>query len=108
MKHTGRNQASTYKGNGKFAYQTWGSIIPRPLTDEEKHVEQALIATWGEIIGEFKMLAGTNMQKPIWIIKIYDGREVESYEGPHELDKELTRWLVNTYPEIASEYNIGS
>lgn len=103
----GKNKSPRYKGNGKFGYQYQIGMPTRELTDDEKLVEAELHKKYDDILGDFSMVAGKNKGKTLWLVKIYDGREVESYQGPHELDKELERWLIRVYPEIAARFEIG-
>lgn len=68
-------------------------MFPRPLTDEEQHVEAHIRELYGQYLSDFIMLAGTNKGKPIWVIRLEDSREVESYQGPHELEHEIIKLL---------------
>lgn len=83
-----------------------GCTFSRELTDEEKLVEAHLHQKYDPILGDFEFHACTNMGKPLWFIRIFDCREIETNAGPHELTAEIERWLIINYPEIAKEYGI--
>ena len=103
QRSTGPSKATQYRGNGKVSYQTGGMMIPRPLTDEEKHVEAYIREKYKDYIADFMMLAGTNMQKPIWMLRFENGVEAESYQGPHELEHEVMEMIKRAGHELNGE-----
>ena len=94
-RYTGPSKAPSYKGNGKFVTVAGpGCIFPRSLTEEEQRAEILLRRKYYGIVSDFKLMVGTNMGKPIWVIRTEDGRECESYEGLEPLVKEFTEWVT--------------
>lgn len=100
---TGRSKANPYKGNNKFGYSQSGSIIPQPLTPQEKAFEDKLHTKYDLILGDFKVITGTNMMKPIWMITVFDGRTIETTKNIEDLDQEITTWLKKSFPQIAED-----
>ena len=97
------SKATPYKNEGRV-YTTYGvPTLSRPLTDEEKLVEARLHEKYDEILGDFQMIACKNLGKSLWLIRLFDCREIETEIGPHELDGEISRWLKRYYPEVQGD-----
>ena len=100
------SKATPHKNEGRN-YTIYGGVcFDRPLTDEEKLVESHLHEKYDPILGEFEFHACTNMGKPLWFVRVFDCREIETNAGPHEVAGEIDRWLIKHYPDIAKEYCI--
>ena len=94
------SKATPYRGNGKFHLHFGGSMFPRPLTEEEEFIRSYIQEKYGKHMAEWNMIAGTNMGKPIWLIRLANGWEIESYQGPHELETELLRMFKRQGIEV--------
>lgn len=86
---TAPSRATTYRGNGKFSIQAGGCMFTRPLNEDEKRYEEYIRFKYGMYLSDVELRAGTNMGRPCWVIRLEDGREVDTYESLNALEKEV-------------------
>ena len=96
---SGQSKATQYRGNGRTYSQYGSSMFPREHTEEEDRIAGELKEKYKDILAWEKFVAGTNMGKPIWVIFLEDGIQIETNEGIHALEGEIINTIKRHYPE---------
>lgn len=93
-RRTTTNKTPRYQGDGKFKGPTFsGGMFPRDMTDEEKEVAECIKTRFGEYLSEYQITAGMNRGKPIFMLRLENGLECETYDDPWSLVTEVEKLL---------------
>jgi hypothetical protein len=102
----GTNKATSYKGNGRFAYQLGqaGVMFQRPLTGTEVEIAGQLSSDCEDFLGPHEVFAGTNMGRDCWTIRCEDGRMYDDYRSLADLASDVRKIRTKLITDGLNKY----